>query len=313
MFEITRYSEEKKNEWNTFVNESKNGTFLFDRNYMDYHSDRFHDHSLLFYLNGQLRAVIPANQRDDMFQTHAGLTYGGLVGSVALSSVETVELFRELNTYLKEQGIKRVVYKCIPSIYHRVSAEEDLYALYHVCHAKIVARDLSTNISLPCTIRWERVRRRGVKRAIEAGLQVVQSNSYADFWLVLTNNLGNKYGIKPVHTLAEIELLHSRFPQNIVLYEARKEGEVIAGIVMYYTKQVAHAQYSSATPLGKKLGAIDFLYDHILNNCCEGFRFFDFGRSTENADGSMLNTHLTFQKEGYGGRSVCYDVYEWEP
>lgn len=296
-----------------FVKQSKNGTFLFDRNYMDYHRDRFSDHSLMFYLNGRLHAVIPANQKNDVFQTHGGLTYGGLVSGIELSSVEAVELFRDLNIYLKQHGIRHVLYKCIPSIYHQISAEEDLYALYHVCHARMIARDLSTTITLPSSIRWERVRRRGVKRAVEAGLKAVQSDCYSDFWKVLSDNLGAKYNIKPVHSLSEIELLHSRFPENIVLYEARKDNEVLAGIVMYYTPQVAHAQYSSATPMGKKLGAIDFLYDHILGNCCENYRYFDFGRSTENADGSFLNTHLTFQKEGYGGRSVCYDVYEWEP
>ena len=52
MFEIIRYTPDKANEWNKFIAKSKNGTFLFDRNYMDYHSDRFHDYSLLFYREG---------------------------------------------------------------------------------------------------------------------------------------------------------------------------------------------------------------------------------------------------------------------
>ena len=38
MFEIRRYSADKADEWNAFVATSKNGTFLFDRRYMDYHS-----------------------------------------------------------------------------------------------------------------------------------------------------------------------------------------------------------------------------------------------------------------------------------
>ena len=35
--------------WNKLVSESKNGTFLFDRNFMDYHKHKFQDFSLMIY------------------------------------------------------------------------------------------------------------------------------------------------------------------------------------------------------------------------------------------------------------------------
>ena len=35
---------------------------------------------------------------------------------------------------------------------------------------------------------------------------------------------------------------------------------------------------------------------------------FDFGVSTEQR-GSYLNEGLIFQKEGFGGRAICYDTY----
>ena len=60
MFEIIRYTPDKADEWNQFIAKSKNGTFLFDRHYMDYHRDRFEDHSLMFYLEGALYALMPA-------------------------------------------------------------------------------------------------------------------------------------------------------------------------------------------------------------------------------------------------------------
>lgn len=128
MFEIRRYTPEHVDEWNQFVAESKNGVFLFDRRYMDYHSDRFCDHSLMFYLDGRLLAVLPAHQSGDTLCSHNGLTYGGLVMSPRLTVVQTMHLFREMNDYLHSQGIRHVSYKAIPWIYHRLSAEEDLYA-----------------------------------------------------------------------------------------------------------------------------------------------------------------------------------------
>lgn len=312
MFEIKRYTPELAVVWNDFVRTSKNGTFLFDRNYMDYHSDRFADHSLLFYHDGRLLAVLPGHIAGDTYCTHRGLTYGGLLMSVRLTVVQTLELFRELNGYLRQQGCRRVFYKCIPWIYHHLPAEEDLYALYHVCRARMVARDYSTCIFLHEGLRWERVRRRGVRRAIEAGLTVERSDDYAAFWQVLADNLMTKHGVKPVHTLPEISLLRQRFPENIVLYQAVRNGEVLGGVVLYNTDRVVHAQYSSATPEGKKLGAMDLLYEQIMHHDYADYPYFDFGRSTEHPDGSGLNEQLVFQKEGFGGRGLCYDIYEWE-
>ena len=311
MFEIRRYTPEHVDEWNQFVAESKNGVFLFDRRYMDYHADRFCDHSLMFYLGGRLLAVLPAHLSGDTLCSHHGLTFGGLLMSYHLTVVQTMHLFREMNEYLRSQGIRHVSYKAIPWIYHRLSAEEDLYALYHECHARIVARDFATNIYLSAGLRWERVRRRGIVRARNAGVVVERSDHYEAFWQVLADNLMNKYGVKPVHSLQEIELLHGRFPQNIQLYQAVREGKVLGGVVLYISSQVVHAQYSSASPEGKKLGVIDLLYDQIFKDYRD-YPYFDFGRSTEHPDGSGLNENLVFQKEGYGGRGLCYDIYEWD-
>lgn len=310
MFEIRRYTPECADEWNRFVAESKNGTFLFDRRYMDYHSDRFCDHSLLFYLGHRLLAVLPAHAVGDILCSHNGLTYGGLVMSPRLTIVQTMNLFRELNEKLRAEGFRQVIYKCVPWIYHRLSAEEDIYALYHECHARIVARDFATNIFMSGGLPWERVRRRGVIRAQKAGVSVGLSDNYAAFWDVLAQNLQAKYGVIPVHSLQEIELLHSRFPHNIRLYQALKNGIVLGGVVLYVTPQVVHAQYSSATIEGKKLGVIDLLYYHIFSDY-KDYPYFDFGRSTEQPDGSGLNEKLVFQKEGFGGRGLCYDIYEY--
>ena len=311
MFEIARYTVEKADEWNAFVAESKNGTFLFDRRYMDYHADRFRDYSLMFYVGHRLLAVLPAHVSGDTLCSHNGLTYGGLVMNHELTIVQTMALFCELNDYLRAEGLRHVSYKAIPWIYHRLSAEEDIYALFHECHARIVARDFATNIFLQSGLRWERVRRRGVSRAEKAGLVVMRSDDYAAFWEVLTQNLLSKYGVMPVHSLQEIKLLHSRFPQNIILYQAVKDDQVLGGVVLYVSQQVVHAQYCSATPEGKRLGAIDLLYNRIFSDYSD-YLYFDFGRSTEHPDGSGLNENLVFQKEGFGGRGLCYDIYEYD-
>lgn len=311
MFDIRRYNPDCKAEWDAFVAQSKNGTFLFFRDYMDYHADRFEDSSLMFYREGRLYGLMPANRKSDVFQTHAGLTYGGLVMDAKTTAAATVELFRELNDYLRREGFRRVFYKCIPWMYHQLAAEEDLYAIARTCDARLQERDLGTVIIQSNTLRWERVRRRALKRAQEAGIVVERSEDMAGFWAVLCDNLKRTYDSKPVHTLAEIELLHGRFPDNIVLYVARKDDEILAGMVIYVSTQVARAQYSSASPLGKELGAIDIIYDRVINDDYHHLPYFEFGTSAM-ADSNAINESLVFQKEGFGGRGICFDRYEWD-
>lgn len=312
MFDIKRYDKNTDREaWNAFVALSKNGTFLFDRSYMDYHSDRFKDHSLMFYLNGKLYAVLPANINGDAIQSHMGLTYGGLVMGIDASAARIITLFQELNAYLAAQGIRHMLYKCVPWVYHLMPAEEDLYAIFRTCDAHLAARDIGTVIDMGHPLQWSYMRRRALKRAVANGVTVKKSNNFADFWQILSENLSQKYGVKPVHSLQEIELLASRFPDNIALYCAYKDDRTVAGIVVYATEQVVHTQYIAANPEGKRWGAIDAICDCLINQDYADCRYFDFGRSTEDR-GRYLNESLIRQKEGFGGRGLCWDWYEWQ-
>lgn len=309
MFDIIRYTADRQAEWNAFAMQSRQGTFLFHRSYMDYHADRFTDCSLMFYREGNLYALLPANIADGTLYSHQGLTYGGLLTGIDASAADTVRLFEELMEWLRAHGISKMVYKAVPWIYHKVPAEEDLYALFHSCGAGLMARDISSTLISGRHPKWHRDRRYNAKKALRNGIVAEQSDDFEGFWQVLGDNLMNKYGVRPVHSLEEIRLLKSRFPRNIVLYTATKGGELIGGTVLYLTQQVAHAQYISATPQGKHLGAIDAIYDRILNYDFVDYPYFDFGKSTEDY-GHYLNANLIHQKEGFGGRGVCYDTYE---
>lgn len=310
MIEIVRYSPEKSTAWDAFVAQSKNGTFLFNRNYMDYHNDRFHDHSLLFYKDGQLVAVLPANQEGRTFCSHQGLTYGGLLMSDSCRTAVVCDLFRRLNDYLHAEGFQHVVYSPVPHIFHRLPSEEDLYALLNVCGARLAARKVSSVIDLSQRLKWNRDRRYGVNKAFANGVSVQRSNDWPAFWEVLNTNLKEKYGAHPVHTLQEMELLASRFPEHIHLYTAEKDNRVVGGTVVYITPMVAHTQYISANQEGKQLRVMDAVFDELLNRLLWTARYFDFGTSNEDG-GRTLVEPLIYQKEGFGARAVCYDTYEW--
>ena len=309
--EIRRYRREDKELWNSFVNKARNATFLFDRNYMDYHADRFDDNSFMFYHKGKLKAVLPANVAGDTLYSHQGLTYGGLLLDKKATVEDVLECFDSLNSWLRENGISKVVYKALPWIYQQYPSEEDLYALTWKCKAQLISRNIASTIVIDNKLKFAESRKSGIRKALSLNIEVGESNDVDDFWHVLEDNLGNRYNAKPVHTSSEMKLLMSRFPNNIRLYVAKMNGEIVGGTLIYVTPQVVHTLYISASVEGKKHGALDLLFDYIINKVYANCRYFDFGKSTEQG-GAYLNEPLIFQKEGFGGRGVCYDWYQWK-
>ncbi len=310
MFEIRRYCDGDKEAWNAFVRLSKQGTFLFDRAYMDYHRERFTDSSLMFFKDDKLYAVLPANVVGDTLWSHQGLTYGGLVTNDHATSADICTLFEELMSFLGNAGIKKMIYKPMPWIYQRLPAEEDLYALFNRCHARLCVRNVSSVIMRDNALKWRRDRQYGANKAAKEGITVqIDDTAFEEFWPVLEDNLYRTYQAKPVHSLDEMRRLSDAFPENIRLCVARLGTKVIGGVLLYVTPQVIHTQYISATEEGKKHHAIDAIIRNILMDDLQGCKYFDFGTSNEDM-GRYLNESLIYQKEGFGGRAVCYDWYE---
>lgn len=308
---IKQYSPDYKTIWNEFLLSARNATFLFNRNYMDYHSNRFADFSLMFYKDNQLIALFPANKKNCCVYSHQGLTYGGLITNSKATTAIVLLIFEQLKVYLKKCNVKKVYYKTIPWIYHTVPTEEELYALFKVCNAKLVSRDISSTINMHHRIKWHHGRKYGIKRCINNGVHIEVDDKYlANYWKVLTDNLKTCYNAHPVHTFEEIKKLKDLFPEQIKLYSAVKNDSVIGGVLLYITPQVIHTQYISASKEGKQLGAIDAIINRIINEDFSEIPFFDFGKSTEQG-GMYLNESLIWQKEGFGARGVCYDCYEW--
>lgn len=310
MWDVVRYSSDYKEQWDKCVAHSKNATFLFYRDYMDYHSHQFNDFSLMFLHKGKTEAVLPGNRVGDVLYSHQGLTYGGLVMSTKIKGTGVLEIFKVLNRYLSGNGINRVVYKKVPWIYSVIPSEEDLYALWKVCRSHIEGRNLSSAIRIKNKGRWEESRMSGLRKAVTRGLYVEKSDDFGTFWRILTDNLNTRYHVNPVHSEEEIIRLAKNFPENIRLYVARRGENVVGGVVVYINYPVVHTQYISATPEGKKCGAIDAVIHHLLTEEFADYEYLDFGQSTER-QGDVLNESLLFQKEGFGARAVCYDIYSY--
>ncbi|MDR0866638.1 MAG: GNAT family N-acetyltransferase [Candidatus Symbiothrix sp.] len=309
MIEIRRYSESDKKLWDDFIPLSKNGNFLFYRDYMDYHKDRFTDHSLLFLKKNKIIAVLPANVKGAALISHGGLTFGGLIMDKEVRAVEVLEIFELLRDYCKTSGFESVTYKVIPSVFHSYPAEEDLYALFRQ-DAKLVKREISSVLCVENKLRFSETKRQAVSKCEKNGLQVVEASDFSDYWELLTSVL-SKFGVKPVHSLAEINYLQKSFPDHIKLYEARLHGVLLAGIVIYDYNQVVHTQYMANSVEGRNRGALDYVNYVLINEVYSNRKYFSWGISTEQG-GTVLNTGLIQQKEMMGGRGIALDTYRIE-
>lgn len=310
---IIRYTDKYKSQWDDLVSNSRNGTFLHLRNYMDYHSDRFEDCSLMCEdEKDRIIAVLPANISGETLYSHQGLTYGGWITDIkAVTATTMLQMWEQMVEFLRSEGVRTLIYKTIPYIYHSYPADEDIYALFRY-GGQLYSTLISTAVSLQENrLAFNENATRGIKYALKHGVIIEHTNDYSQYWDLLSSLLFEKYKTKPVHSLAEILLLKKRFPENIKLYVARKEDEIVAGAVIFFTKNVAHAQYIATSEKGRILKALPLLFDYVITNECNMCEYFDFGTSNEDS-GRIINNGLIRQKTGMGGRGVAYNTFKIE-
>jgi Acetyltransferase (GNAT) domain len=306
---VERYTDQQRDTWDNFVGRSKNATFLFYRDYMDYHRDRFADHSLMIYDDADhLIALLPANVNESILVSHGGLTYGGFLTDTHMKTPLMLQVFEAVLSFCRNQGLSALRYKAIPPIYHRIPAQEDLYALF-LCGAQISDRSVMTVISAQERIALPKGRRYSVNKARKHNLTVCRSDGdLRAYWVLLEETLRERHQAHPVHTAAEIERLQANFPQHIQLYTCRDQGEMLAGVVIFESACVARTQYIAVSARGRELCALDLSLDYLLNEVFAHKPFFDFGTSTDPQSGK-INGGLLEQKESFGGRAIVQDTY----
>ncbi len=308
---IVKYTVEYKNNWNEFVRNSKNSHFFFQRDYMEYHSDRFEDFSLMIFdETNKLISILPANIKENILYSHQGLTFGGFLVDDKMKTETMLEIFDLLKQFLKEQNIEKIIYKCIPYIYHIKPSEEDRYALFRN-DAKLIRRDVTSTIDLTEQVRYSKGRKWTINKAKKESIETFESDNYETFWELLIGVLEANHEAKPVHTLQEIKKLTSLFPKNIKLFLAKKDERIVSGALIYENQNIVHTQYLANSEEGREFGALDLLIDYLIKDIYKNKRYFDFGISNEDA-GKFLNTGLIAQKEGFGARAVVHDFYELE-
>lgn len=310
MVNIKRYTPDLFETWNKFITGSRNGFFMFDRNYMEYHADRFQDHSLLIYNDEELLAVLPGSEQEGVLTSHGGLTYGGFITHPRATASFILQVFQAIRDYLASQKIKALVYKAIPYIFHGIPAQEDLYALFRN-NAVLFRRDISSVIDLAEKPAFTKGTKYNISKARKSGLEVRESSDYRTFMAIEEELLKTRYNTRPTHTTEEIVKLAGLFPQNIRLFLVYKNDDCLGGTILYLAPRVVHTQYIGITDEGKEVGALDMLMSTLLGIFAGTHKYFSFGISTEQA-GNYLNEGLIRNKESFGARAITNDFYRMD-
>ena len=306
-YSVCRYTQDMAADWDAFVRTSKNATFLHERGFMDYHADRFPDHSLVISLDGKLTALLPANVSGDELHSHGGLTYGGVLSSPKMSATAMAGLFDAIVAYCRGAGFKALLYKAIPHIYHAQPAEEDLHALFRA-GAELTRVDVSSTIPIARRLPFSGGKKDGLRKARKAGLEVRESTDWSQCWDILGAILSDRHGARPVHSLDEITRLATRFPDQIRLFGAFDGDVMVSALVIFDCGRTVHVQYIASSAEGQKSGGVDLIVQTLLQDVYGDSAWFDFGISTTDG-GRTLNEGLARQKEMFGARTTIYQHF----
>ena len=307
-YRVEKYTSKHHLAWDTFIAGAKNATFLFARDFMEYHSDRFTDYSLLVYKDDLLYAVLPANIVGNKLYSHKGLTYGSFVLSKSAKLLYTFEAFKALLAFLNAKAISTLELRNIPTFYNTMPSDELSYFLFKA-NATLIKRDALMVIDIPNKIKFQKNRREGINKAKRNGLTIAVDDNFKGFWNeILIPNLQKKHAVAPVHSLKEIQILAAKFPDNIKQVNVYKDNVLVAGTTLFLTKTTIHPQYVSGNSDKNTFGSLDLAYDYIINHFDDSKRYFDFNISSEQ-NGEALNSGLIFWKESCGARAYVADNY----
>jgi hypothetical protein len=308
MIEIKQYDYSLKYEWDQFIENSEVSSFLLKRDFIEYHSDKYDEISLMVYNDGKLNIIIPGCKLDQTYSSFHFLTYGGIILSQNYKFTEIESSFQHVLSYIKENlNFKKFTIKRIPYIYYRKPNEDDLYLLFKN-DFKLIGRQLSSSLSLS-NFQIPSKKKYNYRKCLKNGIKLIECDSSENLMEIMNFNL-KKYKKKSVHTFKELNYLKSKFLNEICFYEAKLNNEVLGGCIIFKVNSCIHIQYMCSSDIGRKNRVIDFIVNKLIE-IYSNYEFLDYGISTED-NGNVLNYNLLNAKRELGFNAICYDIYHKE-
>lgn len=323
-YRALKYDDSRKEEWDAFVESSRNGTIFHKQRFLSYHPrGRFKDSSLLITKGGGLAAVFPAAAHKEegkkVLFSHPGSSYGGAVIPLRSALADAFGIVGAVLQYAKDEGFDAIEIRHAPRVYQRAPSEELDFALSYAGFG-YSKRELSSAISLrqisgegmPECLRYSAVK--AVRKARREGLFFSETSEPAHietFHGLLVKNLRERHGAAPTHSLEEIVRLKGLFPEDIKLFAAFLKGRPIGFLMVFVCNPKAvHIFYTAQDfSMSTEFRPINFIYYNLIKWAkAGGFDYINIGISTEEG-GKKINWKLFNFKETLGGTGVRRDSY----
>lgn len=310
---VEKFSRKDDENWDNFIlKNSINGTLLHTRKFLNYHEDKFYDHSLVIRKNTSIVAVVPAceiiDENKKIFYSHRGSTFGGIVINNVYNNISHIDsVIRILEQYLNDQGFDKVILKNTAEIFCNANTSLLDYFCFKYGYSNYNELSLYIDFKKYDPIienNFSSSKRRDLKYSFKNNLQfkiLKDDSEVSDFYKLLVLSLTN-HNTKPVHSLEELlDFKNNRLSNIVEFYGVYYNEKMIAGSMVFnFNNTVFHTQYLASDPVYSKYYPMNFLnYKLIREANINNFRFFSFGISTEN-QGKILNTSLAQFKEGFG-------------
>ena len=294
-YSIVDYSSTYKNDWDKFVEICEINSFLFKRNFIEYHKNRFVDNSLLIYLNDKIIAILPANlDANKSLHSHQGLSYGGILFEPKTTLEQREQVFFVVLKNLNERKINEINLKQIPLFF---LDEIHNTKILEIIDAKLISSDIHSYIPKLSYCKPNNDRFKYIRKASRKNFKIVQTNQFDIFWdKLLIPNLKNRHNVSPVHSIEEIILLSKNFPENIIFTGCYQNDNLRAGNVIFLNDDIAHTQYISGDE-NRKDGSLDFLMHQTILKFNKTKKF-SFGSSSEK-NGTKVNKGLLYWKDSF--------------
>ncbi|MBI2416315.1 MAG: peptidoglycan bridge formation glycyltransferase FemA/FemB family protein [Ignavibacteriales bacterium] len=302
--------------WDAFVEASDNGTMFHKRRFLSYHpKERFKDASVVVTKDSKIFAVLPAVivQREDklVLSSHSGASYGGFAYK-DLNIQEAFDLVAGLLKYAKKMKCDAIQMTFAPMIYQSKYSNYFEFALFRNGFTYL-KREISSVVPLNLTddellATYRPEARTSVKKAINQGVEIVETELFGDYYEILKKNLKMRHNVSPTHSLEELLKLKLLFPTKIRLMGAFKDNQLLAGVCNFSAnKNVVLAFYISHDEQFQQYRPVNLLFFEIMKRYREeGYKYLDFGIFTVNME---PNWGLGRFKENFGARGLFRDTF----
>lgn len=310
--EVIPYSVEWKEQWDSFVQSSNNGTMFHEQKFFDYHApNKFNFNHLMIVDNGCLLAVLPgAVNSDNIFESPIGASYGSIITKDVKFKM-AMEIVEAFIIYGKKNGYSGFELTAPPMVYEK-HPNQNLdfamlwqgfsYSLHYISSA------IKLNDDRDILSRFSRTAKLNVKKTSNNDdIRVELNERYDQFYPILLKNKA-KHDAKPTHSLEDLIKLNQLMPGRLKLFMLYYKDIPIGGTNMFFVNDTCALCFYNM---------IDYDYDYLkpahrliyesMKYCkAEGYTYYDIGVSqdTKAANPMTPSMSLIDFKEQFDAKTI---------